>query len=79
MPERYIIEDNVFKKVYKTIENVSESLTVLDSFCKCNSNIEEIQNIYPILKYILNEAQTLHIYFINKDKTSEYENIPFEM
>lgn len=79
MQEKYLIEKDVFKKVYQTAENFSEALFVLDVFCKSNDYIEEIQNIHPILKYISNEAQTLHLYFINKKDSKEYEKIPFKM
>lgn len=79
MTKKYILENAVFQEALKKVENITESLIVLDAFCNQNRLAEEVQNIHPILKYICNEAGSLYNYFLNKRAAQKGEKITFYM
>lgn len=79
MSKKYIIENKIFKELYKKAENVSNSLIVLDTFCNLNNDIYEVQNIHPLIKYISNEAGSLNNYLLNKLYAEKGEKITFHM
>lgn len=79
MSKKYIIENKIFKELYKKAENISNSLVVLDTFCKSNDYIYEIQNIHPLIKYIDSEADSLNNYLLNKLEAKKDEKITFQM
>lgn len=79
MSKKYIIENKIFKEIYKKSENVINSLEVLEKFCKYDDGIYELQNIYPLVKYICNEAGSLNNYFLHKRYAKKGEKITFNM
>ena len=41
-------------------EKIYNTCVVLDTYCKCNSKLEEIQVILPIVEYIRKQADKLY-------------------
>lgn len=64
--KNYIFTEQEFKQVEKLVDEIYNLGIVLNSFCKTNADIEEIQNLSPILKYLHKNTDILNCIFINK-------------
>lgn len=79
MSKKYIIENKVFKEIFKTSEDICMSLNIIKDFCENNKEIYELKMITPIIKFIYANADKLFLYFINKKYAQKDEKITFNM
>lgn len=63
--EFYKIKQEDFEKLEKLVEEIYNTIVVVDYFCKNQDEIEELRNITPILKNLRREADILYAFFIN--------------
>lgn len=61
----YQIKQEDFGKLEKLVEEIYNTIVVLDYFCKNQYEIEELRNITPIIKEIRHKADILYAFFIN--------------
>ncbi len=66
--KNYSFTEQEFRKMEKLADDIYNAGIVLESFCEANIEIEEVQNIFPILKYLHNNADILNSIFINYEK-----------
>lgn len=65
----YQIKQEDFEKVEKLVEEIYNTIVVMDYFCNNQDEIEELRNITPILKNLRREADMLYAFFINYSDT----------
>jgi len=75
----YKIEEEMFDITFNKIENIYESLFLMNFFCKENKYDKNINHIVPSLMFALREAEQLYMYYINKKGADDYEAITFHM
>ena len=60
--------DKKLEELKLLAEKIYNLSSVLRNYCKTNSNnIEEIENLCPLIEYIHNNINTLNSIFINMD------------
>lgn len=67
--ESYQIKQEDFEKLEKLVEEIYNTIVVVDYFSKNQDEIEELRNITPILKNLRREADILYAFFINYSDT----------
>lgn len=66
----YNITQKEFKKLKKLSENIYNTAVVIDYFCQNQPEIEELNNLTPIVSNLRKNADVLNAFFIdfgNKD------------
>ena len=63
--EIYNFTEQEFRQIKKLADDIYNTSIVLESFCKENIYTYEIQNIFPVLKYLHKNADILNCIFIN--------------
>lgn len=59
------IEKKVLKKSLKIMNNIYNTLVLLSNYCDYKCDIEDIENISPVIKYLTNEGDILYYNFSN--------------
>ena len=76
----YNITQKEFKKLEKLSENIYNTSVVIDYFCVNQSEIEELNNLTPIVSNLRKDADIMNAFFINFDKNDWFlKNIFFEL
>lgn len=65
----YQIKQEDFEKLEKLVEEIYNTIVVVDYFCKNQDEIEELRNITPVIKEIRHKADILYAFFINYSDT----------
>lgn len=65
----YQVKQEAFEKLEKLVEEIYNTIVVVDYFCKNQSEIEELRNITPVIKEIRHKADILYAFFINYSDT----------
>ncbi len=65
----YQIKQEDFEKVEKLVEEIYNTIVVVDYFCNNQDEIEELRNITPVIKEIRHKADILYAFFINYSDT----------
>lgn len=63
----YNFTEQEFRAIEKLADNIYNAGVVLKGFCTEYLDIEEVQNIYTVLKYMHKDADNLNSIFINFD------------
>lgn len=61
----YSITEKEFKQLNQCVENIYNTVVVVDYFCANQPEIEELYNISPIIKNLHRDADFLNAFFIN--------------
>lgn len=61
----YNITQTEFKKLEKLSENIYNTSVVIDYFCVNQPEIEELNNLTPIVSNLRKDADFLNAFFIN--------------
>jgi len=61
----YSITQKEFKKLEKLSENIYNTSVVIDYFCQNQPEIEELNNITPIVSNLRKDADFLNAFFID--------------
>ena len=61
----YNITEKEFKKLNQCVENIYNSLVVVDYFVTNQPEIEELYNLSPIIKNLHRDADLMNAFFIN--------------
>ena len=59
------IQDEDFKLLKSTVNEIYNSLIVVDYFCSNQQEIEELANLTPIIKNLRKSADKINAFFIN--------------
>lgn len=62
------IDKERFRKNYRIAKNIYNTCVVVFSFCKKFRDIEEIENIFPIMEYLEKESDKLYYDLFNISK-----------
>ena len=62
----YSITEKEFKQLNKCVENIYNTIVVVDYFCANQPEIEELYNISPIIKNLHKDADLINVFFINE-------------
>lgn len=65
----YKIKQEDFEKLEKLVEEIYNTIVVVDYFCKNQDEIEELRNITPVIKEIRHKTDILYAFFINYSDT----------
>lgn len=65
----YQVKQEDFEKLEKLVEEIYNTIVVVDYFCKNQDEIEELRNITPVIKEIRHKADILYAFFINYSDT----------
>lgn len=65
---RYNITDKEFKKLEKLSDNIYNTAVVIDYFCQNQKEIEELNNLAPIVTNLKRDADALNAFFIDLNK-----------
>ncbi len=66
--KNYSFTEHEFRQMGKLADDIYNAGIVLECFCEANIEIEEVQNLFPILKYLHKNADILNCIFINYEK-----------
>ena len=58
------------KKVAKLSRDIYNAIVLLDYFVQNQNDIEELNNMSSVLKFLRNKADMLYVEFINADLTN---------
>jgi len=61
----YNITQKEFKKLEKLSENIYNTSVVVDYFCQNQPEIEELNNLAPIVSNLKKDADVLNAFFID--------------
>lgn len=61
----YNITQKEFKKLEKLSENIYNTSVVIDYFCRNQPEIEELNNLTPIIANLRKDADFLNAFFID--------------
>ena len=61
----YNITEKEFKQLNQRVENIYNTVVVIDYFCANQPEIEELYNLAPIIKNLRTDADFLNAFFIN--------------
>ena len=64
------VQDEDFKLLKAKINEIYNSLIVIDYFCSNQQEIEELANLTPIIKNLRKAADKINAFFINYQKES---------
>lgn len=65
----YQVKQEEFEKLEKLVEEIYNTIVVVDYFCKNQDEVEELRNITPIIKDVRHKADILYAFFINYSDT----------
>ena len=63
--KKYRIQHKYFRKLEKLSEQIYNTATVIDYFCRTQQEIEELYNLTPIVENLRRDSDTVNAYFIN--------------
>ncbi len=63
----YSITEKEFKQLNKCVENIYNTIVVVDYFVTNQPEIEELYNLTPIIKNLHADADLMNAFFINKE------------
>lgn len=61
----YNFEEKEFNKISKLSENIYNTIIVVNYFCENQPEIEELNNLAPIIKNLKHDADILNAFFID--------------
>ena len=61
------ITNKEFKKLNHLVENIYNTVVVVDCFCRNQKEIEELYNLNPIIKNLRKDADLLNSFFIEHE------------
>ena len=61
----YQIKQVDFEKLEKLAEQIYNTVTVIDYFCRTQQEIEELYNLTPIVGGLRRDSDTVNAFFIN--------------
>lgn len=61
----YNITQKEFKKLEKLSENIYNTSVVIDYFCRNQPEIEELNNLTPVVSNLRKDADVLNAFFID--------------
>lgn len=64
----YNITQKEFKTIFNLVENIYNTIVVVDYFCQNQQEIEELYNLSPIIKNLRKDADLLNSFFIEHEK-----------
>lgn len=64
----YNITQKEFKTIFNLIENIYNTIVVVDYFCQNQQEIEELYNLTPIIRNLRKDADLLNAFFIEHQK-----------
>ena len=64
----YNITQKEFKQLRKWADNIYNTSVVIDYFCVNQPEIEELNNLTPVVSNLRKDADFLNAFFINFDK-----------
>ena len=64
----YNITQKEFKTIFNLVENIYNTIVVVNYFCQNQKEIEELYNLSPIIKNLRKDADLLNAFFIEHEK-----------
>ncbi|MCQ2965109.1 MAG: hypothetical protein MJ250_00010 [Alphaproteobacteria bacterium] len=63
--EGFQISEKEFKELNQRVENIYNTVVVIDYFCQNQKEIEELYNLSPIITNLRKDADYMNAFFIN--------------
>ena len=67
----YNITQEEFKEICSTVDDIYNTVIVVDYFCRNQQEIEELYNLTPIIRNLRKDADLLNAFFIEHEKDVE--------